>query len=81
MPFFVEYKCLQENKTWDSYINSVADRKNFVMEGIESANVVYILAVDGALETDVKSTIKSCGIDILENINSAEILAKKILEK
>jgi hypothetical protein len=76
--FFIEYKRLQNNHIETSYINSIEDRTQFVRSGLTEKDVIYILAVDTSLSNEEKTAVGSHGIKIIENVNSAQILAEGI---
>ncbi|WP_334168786.1 hypothetical protein [Methylobacter sp.] len=76
--FFIEYKPLRHNHIETSYINSIEDRAQFVRSGLTEKNVTFILAVDASLSNEDKIAVGSHGIKIIENVNSAQILADGI---
>jgi hypothetical protein len=76
--FFIEYKRLRHNHIEASYINSIEDRTQFVRSGLTEKNVIYILAIDVSLSNEDKIAVGNHGIKIIENVNSAQILADGI---
>jgi len=76
--FFIEYKRLKAKHIISSYINSIEERMQFVKEGLTEKDFTYILALDGFLSNEDKIAITRHGVKVLENINSAQLLAEII---
>ncbi len=76
---FVEFKRLKTaNSVESSYINSLDDRIEFVLDELSQTDVIYVLAVDGTICDKDKYLICSKNIKVFENISDENTLANCI---